>query len=454
MESITDYLIKENLELRKQLKVNYQLEQSNEEGEVGSRFYLVSRDPLLITGILISEGLWKNVKFSYNEMKEALSQFIGKPILVNHGNDPEYKDRIVGKITKVTPNDTIKALAFEGEVTDEQAIKDIMANKFDAVSISGSFDEVVKDDDGISLGKGFMPIEVSLTPSPACKRCLIFTANEIGLSMPEPEKYKCDICNKVFDTEDELMKHKEECKMNKPEDANELEKPMPKPEEVVKKVYVCPFCDKEFDTKEACLTHIKTEEKYPEPYETKDGYGKPEKYPEKVEATKTEPQATIVTTIVPAETPLSENVATVTGVYKTSVEMTTDTQTPTTAQAQDVKEQTKKEEPIKETTKEIADKVEAKPESVAPTESAPVKQETVVAKVPESVATPEPDKKVEVPQVVVTPTMQTDAEVKGERRYTIDEALEIAAKDGTLVDFAAQLFLDAMKKRQEDRQGA
>lgn len=172
-ESIIEELLAENAELRSRI----------ESEDVGSIFHILSLRPMKIAGVLISEGVWKGIKYSYDKvLKPALNKFKGLKGLVMHGKTEEFKDRVIGEITKVGTDDILKAITFEAVITDEDAIKKIQEGVFDAVSVKGKFEDIdtsVTPPEGIN----YTPIEWSLTGTPACKNCLIFNKEELSLNI-------------------------------------------------------------------------------------------------------------------------------------------------------------------------------------------------------------------------------------------------------------------------------
>lgn len=176
LESIMYQLETENEMLRKELN---SIKSQNKMPEVAYNFILLSKSPLRITGVLIAEGVWKGVKYEYEELKKALPKFYNLKGMVLHGQSQKYQDRIIGKLTKVIPNDTLKALLFEADVTDADAIEDIKSGVFDSVSIKIKTNEL---DTSVNppIGRDYIPYEWSLTFSPACETCLIFSVEELS----------------------------------------------------------------------------------------------------------------------------------------------------------------------------------------------------------------------------------------------------------------------------------
>jgi len=185
MESILEELLAENAQLREKLG-NYQ-----ELGFTSNINILAKKPKLKISGVLIAEGVWKGVKYDYEEMKKALSKFLGLPIKVQHGKSEEFGDRTVGKVTKVAADDVIRSLVFEGIVTDEKAVKLIEDGVFNAISIKGGF-EKLEEDSTPPVGRNYTPIEASLTGSPACDNCMIFNVSALEKALNDTHALSLD----------------------------------------------------------------------------------------------------------------------------------------------------------------------------------------------------------------------------------------------------------------------
>ncbi|MEM2260859.1 MAG: hypothetical protein QXK24_00260 [Ignisphaera sp.] len=175
-ESVVNEIIAENLELRKKL------EEIMSKPEYSSKIYVLSEAPLKITGVLISEGVWKGVYYKYDELVKALDKFKGLKGMVMHGKTEEFGDRKIGELTKVAKDDLLRAITFEAIITDEEAAKKIKEGVFDAVSIKGMF-EKLDTSQTPPVGINYTPIEWSLTGSPACDNCLIFQVQELCKSL-------------------------------------------------------------------------------------------------------------------------------------------------------------------------------------------------------------------------------------------------------------------------------
>lgn len=201
-EALIKELLTQNIELRK-------LQPVKNEEEYASKFMLLSTSPTLkISGILISEGVWKGVRYSYDEMKKSLSKFSNLKGLVLHGRTSEFLTKQVGRITKVLANDSLKALVFEAEVDDEKAIERIKDGTYDAVSISGGFNNLDKNSTPM-IGYDYEPIEWSLTGSPACDRCMIFSYEELSKAFKD---VSCKDITSTYVAKEEISMSKEQVK--------------------------------------------------------------------------------------------------------------------------------------------------------------------------------------------------------------------------------------------------
>jgi len=158
-------------------------------------------DKLKIRGILLSEGTWNGLKYSWDKIKEMFNKYSDKleklPLKVEHGRLSNYKDKKVGSHIKVRLNNFLKAIEYEAEITDDKAIEDVKDGKFRATSLTLRTDRIVKD--GEELAVNLVPLENSLTAYPACKVCNVFHIEELtsqvnyfGIRL-----YKKDLDNKL-----------------------------------------------------------------------------------------------------------------------------------------------------------------------------------------------------------------------------------------------------------------
>ena len=148
-----------------------------EEIELG--FFLSSEKPMIITGVALAEGIWKNTIYPAEELKKACKDLIGKPIKVEHGKDKEFGDKTVGQVVEAIWDEILKAIKFKAEITDEKAKEEIKNERFKAVSMS-TLMEKIPVQEGISLGTQFRFTELSLVENPACEKCFIFHFEELS----------------------------------------------------------------------------------------------------------------------------------------------------------------------------------------------------------------------------------------------------------------------------------
>ncbi|RLE62610.1 MAG: hypothetical protein DRJ47_10390, partial [Thermoprotei archaeon] len=180
-KSIIEELLAENVQLRKKLSEITELS-----GFVSHIHVLEEKPQLKISGVLIAEGVWKGVKYDFEEMCKALDKFQGLPIKVMHGHSEEFGDRNVGKVIKVAKDPILRAIVFEGIITDDRAAELVKDGTFNAISIKGAFKEI--SNDVPPVGKDYTPMEASLTGSPACDNCYIFNVEELSKSLKESNK--------------------------------------------------------------------------------------------------------------------------------------------------------------------------------------------------------------------------------------------------------------------------
>jgi hypothetical protein len=176
-ESITRELLAENVSLREQLS-------KYKEKDLAYSFQVISLEkPITIRGVLIAEGVWKGIKYSYEEMKKVLDAFKKVPFLIDHGHTQEFGSKVVGSPIKIEADDVLRSLTFEAKIDNPEVAKLIESRQLDSVSIKGEFKNV---DSSVSppVGKDYVPIEISLTSSPACSFCNIFNV-ELSKSLNE-----------------------------------------------------------------------------------------------------------------------------------------------------------------------------------------------------------------------------------------------------------------------------
>lgn len=134
---------------------------------------------LVITGIALAQGIWKNVLYPAEEIAKASKNLAGKPLKVEHGMDEEFKDKTVGKVLEARYDPDLKALVFKAEVDDPKAIEKVKDGTFPAVSCSTWLDKFPVNQEQ-SIGFNFNFNELSLVRSPACDKCFIFSVEKLS----------------------------------------------------------------------------------------------------------------------------------------------------------------------------------------------------------------------------------------------------------------------------------
>jgi len=212
-KSIIEELLAENVQLRKKLS------EITELSGFTSHIHILEEKPQLkISGVLIAEGVWKGVKYDFEEMCKALDKFQGLPIKVMHGHSEEFGDRNVGKVIKVAKDPILRAIVFEGIITDDRAAELVKDGTFNAISIKGAFKEI--SNDVPPVGRDYTPMEASLTGSPACDNCYIFNVEELSKSLKESNK--ADSIGEKEMSEVEEVEIKEDQVLIVPENFSEL----------------------------------------------------------------------------------------------------------------------------------------------------------------------------------------------------------------------------------------
>jgi len=184
---------------------------------------------LMITGIALAEGIWKNVFYPADEIQKAADRLVGKPLKVEHGQDSLFLARDVGKVTKAYYDKTLKSIVFQAEVTDPEAIKLVKNGTFPAVSCSTWIDKFPINEEQ-SIGFNFLFNELSLVRNPACEKCFIFAVEELSKQLNQGKKEDLNIeSSQVTTTEvKDMSEEKEEiiAELEEEEiDLSEIEKP-------------------------------------------------------------------------------------------------------------------------------------------------------------------------------------------------------------------------------------
>lgn len=141
---------------------------------------VTSSEPMIITGVALASGLWKGVYYSPEELKkeaENMKKILLKlPLIVEHGKSEKYGTRQVGEHLDFYYEPTLESLVYKAKVTDPEAMKDIKSGKLFGTSMKTDMKAVTIG--GLTKGFRFIPLENSLTASPACDKCVIFSKKQ------------------------------------------------------------------------------------------------------------------------------------------------------------------------------------------------------------------------------------------------------------------------------------
>jgi len=182
---------------------------------------------LLITGIALAEGVWKNVLYPAEEIEKSATNLIGKPLLIEHGLDEKFERTAVGKVKLAYYDKALKSIVFQAEVTDPTAIVLVKDGTFPAVSCSTWVDKFPVNPDQ-SIGFNFNFNELSLVRTPACEKCFIFAVEELSKKVSQ-EKQSLNQSTQITETEVNKMKEEEKEEvieeLEEDTDLSEMEKP-------------------------------------------------------------------------------------------------------------------------------------------------------------------------------------------------------------------------------------
>jgi len=146
--------------------------------ELSVCFTIQQEKPLVITGIALAEGQWNGKYYDHSIVSQAVSLLPNMLVYVEHKKTEKYQDRVVGRVLEAEWNDTLKCALFKMEITDEDAKQDVLTGKFKAVSLGGYTEVDIKDNQLIVTKLMFE--EISLTETPACKKCLIMHTESLA----------------------------------------------------------------------------------------------------------------------------------------------------------------------------------------------------------------------------------------------------------------------------------
>lgn len=138
-----------------------------------------SKNEVLITGIALTEGVWKNVIYSAAELKKYAPTLKGKPVLVEHGNTKEFGNKHVGVVIDSYFEPNLKGIVFKAKITDPLAKRLVKKEVLPAISASTWMDKK-SINENIQIGRKYQFAELSLVRTPACNRCFIFHKEQLS----------------------------------------------------------------------------------------------------------------------------------------------------------------------------------------------------------------------------------------------------------------------------------
>jgi len=193
-DSILEELIAENTYLRNQVSSSKDVTLSYVETQTLSNFRIDQelKNKIKISGILLAEGMWNGVLYTKDELKKMYERFKDKlaklPLKVEHEKTDEFKDKDVGKHTRVEWSDTLGAILYEAEVVDPKAVELVKDGTFPATSMKTRLRKI--SDGTLVKGVDYEPIDNSLTTNPACKACVIVSKETLSEGEDNTPVYK------------------------------------------------------------------------------------------------------------------------------------------------------------------------------------------------------------------------------------------------------------------------
>ena len=132
----------------------------------------VKPEEIIISGIAITEGKFRDVYYSYEEIKKSIEKLNGSNFIVDHGLDIMWKNVRVGKIFQVEASDVLRAALYKARFTDPKIVAELSEGKWRANSVKIASDGVIDPVYGLR-GTNLSYENISLTNKPACKACII-----------------------------------------------------------------------------------------------------------------------------------------------------------------------------------------------------------------------------------------------------------------------------------------
>jgi hypothetical protein len=178
---------------------------------------------LVVAGIALAEGLWKHVLYSAEEIQKAAKDLKGKPLMVEHGTDEDFKENHVGKVLEAYFDTLLKSLVFKAEVTDPAAIKKVKDGTFPAVSCSTWVDKFPINAEQ-AVGFNYKFNELSLVRAPACDKCFILAVEELAKKLNKQTENML-VKKEIAMSETPVLEKESEVVEELEEDITELEAP-------------------------------------------------------------------------------------------------------------------------------------------------------------------------------------------------------------------------------------
>lgn len=154
---------------------------------------------IFIVGNAVEVGTSRNkVNYSESELRTAAQTLIGRPMLLNHGD--EDVRNIVGKIVDAKYENGNVPFKAELDSDEKSLISKIRKGFINSVSIGADYDSIHEDEDGIKHPVGLKFEELSLVTIPGVPNATIsqvleekFNLMEEGKKMEDVEKLKSEL---------------------------------------------------------------------------------------------------------------------------------------------------------------------------------------------------------------------------------------------------------------------
>lgn len=132
----------------------------------------VKPEEIIISGIAITEGKFRDVYYSYEEIKKSIEKLNNSNFIVDHGLDIMWKNTRVGKVFQVEASDVLRAALYKARFTDPRIVTELSEGRWRANSVKIASDGIPDPVYGLR-GINLSYENISLTNKPACKACII-----------------------------------------------------------------------------------------------------------------------------------------------------------------------------------------------------------------------------------------------------------------------------------------